>query len=308
MLNRRSILTSAVIAVASFATPALAQSEKLSVVASFSIIGDIVQMVGGDRIALTILVKPGSDTHVFAPTPQDTKLVSDAKVIISNGLQFEGWMKRLMQSAKSKATLVEAASGIKGRSVKKEAHDHSHGHNHGSVDPHAWQSVSNVKLYVATIRDALIKADEVGKAVYEANATRYLSELESLDRDIKTAVATIPADRRKVIASHDSFGYFQDAYGVQFIAPRGISTETEASAKDVARIIQQIRREKITAIFVENITDPRLMQQIATETGAKIGGQLYSDSLSASDGPASTYILMMRHNIRIMSEALTPKA
>jgi zinc/manganese transport system substrate-binding protein len=307
MISRRILLISAFASLATLATPAMAQTGKLPVVASFSILGDIIQTIGGDRIALTTLVKSGSDAHVFAPTPADAKLVWDAKLIISNGLKFEGWMKRLVQSSQSKATLVEASSGIKGRKAKKEAHSHGHSHDHGSVDPHAWQAVDHVKIYVVNIRDALIKADEPGKSVYEANAARYLSELDVLDRDIKMAVAKIPEDKRKIISSHDAFGYFQDAYGLQFIAPRGISTETEASAKDVARIIQQIKREKITAVFLEKISDPRLIQQIAAESGAKIGGILFSDSLSAADGPAPSYILMMRHNIKTISEALTPK-
>ena len=305
MLNRRAFLISALICLTPLATPALSQTSKMPVVASFSILGDIIQNVGGDRITLNTLVKSGGDAHVYAPTPADAKTVSDAKLVISNGLKFEGWMKRLMQSAQSKAILVEASHGLKGRNAKKDAHGHSH--DHGSVDPHAWQSVSNVKIYVANIRDALIKADELGKATYEANAARYIAELDLLDRDIKAVAAKIPDARRKIITTHDAFGYFQDAYGLQFIAPRGVSTESEASAKDVARIIQQIKREKITAIFIENISDPRLIQQISSETGAKIGGSLFSDSLSVADGPAPTYIAMMRHNIRLISEALTPK-
>ncbi|MGL4635234.1 MAG: metal ABC transporter substrate-binding protein [Beijerinckiaceae bacterium] len=306
MITRRIVLS----AFALLFSPSLAahaQDARLPVVASFSILGDIVQNVGGDRIALRTLVMPGGDAHVYAPTPADAKTVSEAKVVITNGLKFEGWMRRLMQSSASKATLVEASKGIKAR-VEKDAHGHGkadkHGHNHGGVDPHAWQSVANVKIYVGNIRDALVAADPAGKAAYEANATRYLIELDALDAEIKAAMAQIPADRRKIITSHDAFGYFADAYGVQFTAPRGISTEAEASAKDVARLIQQIRKDKITAVFVENISDQRLIQQISAETGAKIGGTLFSDALSKADGPAPTYIGMMRHNTKAISDAL----
>jgi zinc/manganese transport system substrate-binding protein len=313
MLNRRLLLATLTSLVVS---PALAQETKIPVVASFSIVGDITAAIGGDRIQLTTLVKPGVDAHVYAPTPADARSVGEARLVVSNGLKFEGWMRRLQQSTASKATFVEAARGVKERVEKAQGHSHGHshgkpdkhGHDHGGLDPHAWQSVGNVKIYAANIRDALIAADPAGKATYEANAARYIAELDALDADIKAAVARIPAERRKVITSHDAFGYFQDAYGLQFIAPRGVSTASEASAKDVARIIQQIRREKIAAVFLENVTDPRQIQQIAKDSGAKVGGTLFSDALSRPDGPAPTYIQMMRHNIRVISEALTPQS
>lgn len=323
MINRRNILATVAVALPLLinSQKVLAQQTPLPVVASFSILGDIVQNLGGDRIALTVLVKPGSDAHVYAPTPADARSVAEARVIVTNGLKFEGWMTRLVQSSASKGSVVEAAKGVQGRVEKAEAHGHDHGapkrdkhgHDHGALDPHAWQSVANVKIYVANIREALIAADPSGIAVYEANALRYLGELERLDAEIKGIVAKIPADRRKIITSHDAFGYFQDAYGIRFIAPRGVSTEAEASAKDVARIIQQIKREKISAVFIENIADQRLIQQIARDSGARIGGVLFSDSLTPSGtgdqtgkAAAPTYILMMRHNIRTISDALVP--
>jgi zinc/manganese transport system substrate-binding protein len=310
MISRRALLLSTAAMAASMSL-AIAQSTasdtKLAVVASFSIIGDLVQTVGGERVSLTTLVQPGGDAHVYTPTPADAKAVAEARLVITNGLKFEGWMKRLMQASSSKAVLAEAAAGVKGR-VEKDGHGakDKHGHDHGGLDPHAWQSVANVKIYVANIRDALAATDPAGKATYEANAARYLAELDALEADISTSLAKIPADRRKVITSHDAFGYFAEAYGITFIAPRGVSTEAEASARDVAKLIQQIRREKIAAVFMENISDQRLMQQIARETGARIGGTLFSDALSGADGPAPTYIRMMRHNIRVISEALTP--
>jgi zinc/manganese transport system substrate-binding protein len=311
MLSRRAFLLTASATAGLMAgfQPALAQEAKLPVVASFSIIGDIVQNIGGDRISVVTLVQPGSDAHVYTPTPADAKAVANAKLVVTNGLKFEGWMNRLMQSSASKATLVEAATGVKGR-MDKDAQGHGakdkHGHDHGGLDPHAWQSVANVRTYVANIRDALITADPAGRATYEDNARRYLVELDVVEGEITSAVASIPADRRKVITSHDAFGYFQQTYGIAFIAPRGVSTESEASARDVARIIQQIRREKIPAVFIENISDQRLIQQIAKESAARIGGTLYSDALSKADGPAPTYIRMMRHNIKAISEALQP--
>jgi zinc/manganese transport system substrate-binding protein len=308
MLSRRIVLGT-VASLILLPTAALSQQTKLPVVASFSILADLIGNIGGDRVSITTLVQPGSDAHVYAPTPADAKTVAEAKLIVTNGLKFEGWMKRLVQSSASKAVLVEAAAGIKAR-IQKDDHGHAkndkHGHDHAGQDPHAWQSIGNIRVYVGNIRDALIAADPAGKAAFEANAVKYIGELDLVENEIKAIVAKIPMDRRKVITSHDAFGYFADAYGLVFIAPRGISTEAEASAKDVAKLIQQIRKEKIPAVFMENISDQRLIQQIAKESGAKLGGALFSDSLSKSDGPAPTYIRMMRYNIKTISEALLP--
>ncbi len=306
MITRRTMLAGAAAMAASWS--ALAQDAPLSVVATFSILGDLVRSVGGEHVKLTVLVPVGGDAHSYAPTPADAKAVAAAKLVLANGLGFEGWVKRLVQASGSSAPLVEAAKAVKGRTEPK-GHDHAghkHGHDHGGLDPHAWQSVANARLYVEAIREALAAADPARAALYQANAVRTLAELDGLDSEIRAAIQRIPADRRKIITSHDAFGYFAEAYGVAFIAPRGVSTESEASAKDVARIIAQVKREKITAVFLENVSDQRLMQQIARETGARIGGTLYSDSLSAPDGPAPTYIRMMRHNIRTIAEALAP--
>jgi zinc/manganese transport system substrate-binding protein len=293
-------MTAALIALA--ATPALAQdkpAEKIKAVATFSILGDLVKNVGGDRVEVSTLVGPNGDAHVYSPTPADVQTISKAKIMFVNGLGLEGWMTRLASSAGSKAVTVTATTGIK--PLRMEDEDKP---GHMVTDPHAWQSVANAKVYVANIRDGLIKADPAGRSVYEANTKAYLARLTTLEADVKAAIAKIPAERRRIITTHDAFGYFGVAYGMKFIAPEGVSTESEASAKDVARIIDQIRKEKIPAVFVENISDPRLMEQIARETKAKIGGTLYSDALSKADGPASTYIDMMRNNIRQFGAAL----
>jgi zinc/manganese transport system substrate-binding protein len=297
MLNRRSVLLGLAAGVG-LPLPTFSQ-EKLPVVASFSILGDFVREVGGERVAVTTLVGPDGDAHVYSPTPADAKTVAGAKLVVVNGLKFEGWLTRLVKSSGTKATVATATTGI---TPLKMADDHGHGH--GGEDPHAWQSVANAKLYVGNVRDALIAADPAGKASYEANATGYLAKLDALEAEIKAAVARIPADRRKAITSHDAFGYFVKAYGIEFIAPQGVSTEAEASARDVGRIIRQIKAQKVPAVFLENITNPRLAEQIARESGAKIGGRLYSDALSAADGPAGTYIAMMKHNISQIEKAL----
>lgn len=296
---KKLVIAAALLALVS---PAKAQ-DKLPVVASFSILGDLVANVGGDRVAVRSLVGPNGDAHVYSPSPADAKTLSEAKVVFTNGLGFEGWIGRLIKSSNTRAPNVVAAKGIKPRKVA-DAHGHSHGHSHGDGDPHAWQSVPNVKIYVGNIRDGLIAADPAGKATYEANAGSYLAKLDALDREVRETIAKIPAERRKIITTHDAFGYFKDAYGVEFIAPQGVSTESEASARDVARLIQQIRKQKIPAVFLENVSDPRLLKRIADETGAKIGGTLYSDALTDEKGDAPTYIDLIRHNIRALSAAL----
>jgi zinc/manganese transport system substrate-binding protein len=271
--------------------PARGQS-RIDVVASFSILGDFAREVGGDRVAVTTLVGANSDVHVYTPSPSDAQKVSGAKLLIINGLGLEGWLPRLVQSSGGKAAIVTATTGIAPRRLGSDA------------DPHAWQSVVNAKIYVGNIRDGLSRADPANAATYSANASAYLAKLDALDGEVRAAVAQIPEARRKVISTHDAFGYFAAAYGIAFIAPQGVSTESEASARDIAAIITQVRSGKIPAVFLENISDPRLMRRIAAETGARVGGTLYSDSLTEEKGDAPTYIDMVRHNIRALTSAL----
>jgi zinc/manganese transport system substrate-binding protein len=271
--------------------PARGQS-RIDVVASFSILGDFAREVGGDRVAVTTLVGANSDVHVYTPSPSDAQKVSGAKLLIINGLGLEGWLPRLVQSSGGKAAIVTATTGIAPRRLGSDA------------DPHAWQSVANAKIYVGNISDGLSRADPANASTYGANAAAYLAKLDALDGEVRQAVAQIPEARRKVISTHDAFGYFAAAYGIAFIAPQGVSTESEASARDIAAIITQVRSGKIPAVFLENITDPRLMRRIAAETGARVGGTLYSDSLTEEKGDAPTYIDMVRHNIRALTSAL----
>jgi len=297
MPTRRDALWLAAAALA--ATPAWSQ-DRIAVVATFSILGDLVKNVGGDRVEVTTLVGPNGDVHVYSPTPADAKTISMAQVVVVNGLGLEGWMTRLVSASGTKAPVVVASSGVTPRRMTER------GAGATAIDPHAWQSVANAKIYVANIRDALSRADAPGKDGYDANAKAYLVKLDALDGEVKEGIAKIPPDRRKVITTHYAFGYFGDAYGLQFIAPEGLSTDSEPSAKDVAKIITQIRQEKIPAVFLENITDPRLMNEIAKETGAAIGGTLFTDALSDPRGPAGTYIDMMRHNVREFDRVLAP--
>ena len=285
-----------------FGLPASADAaDKIKAVASFSILGDMVKQVGGDRIELATLVGPDGDAHVFEPTPSDAKTLAGAQILFMNGLGFEGWMERLEKSSGFKGKVVVASEGVKPRTMTEE----EDGKAEEITDPHAWQSLANGKLYIANIRDGLIAVDPDGKAIYEANAAKYLDEIGAEDEAVKAALAKLPEDRRKIITSHDAFGYFGAAYGLKVIAPEGVSTEAEASAKDVAKIIRQIRAEHIPAVFMENITDHRLLDQIARETGAKIGGTLYTDALSPPDGPAPTYLDMFRNNVGVLTAALS---
>ena len=283
----------ALLALLTFHTGLAFAQEKLRVVASFSILADFVHQVAGDRVALTTLVGPDGDAHVFQPTPSDAKSLAQAELIFVNGLKFEGWMDRLMQASGARAPVVTASKGISPL-VRSGA----------NADPHAWQDMANAKIYVVNIRDALTAADPQGRPDFEANAAAYIAKLDALEAKVRAAVAAIPADRRKIITTHDAFGYFGRAYGMSFIAPQNVSTEAEASAKDVAKIIKQIRAQKIPAVFLENITDNRLIERIAAESGARIGGKVWSDALSPADGPAATYLDMMANNIRAFSAAL----
>ena len=272
-------------------------AEPMKVSASFSILGDMVKQVGGDRVQVFTFVGPNGDAHVYEPTPADAKELSELRILFINGLGLEGWMTRLEKSSGFKGTVVTASKGVAPRKMVEDEKT--------ITDPHAWQSLANGKIYVANIRDALIAADPDGKATYEANARKFLDGIAAMETTVKEAVAKIPPSHRKIITTHDAFGYFGAAYGMEFIAPEGVSTESEASAKDVAKIIRQIKAEKIPAVFLENVTDFRLLDQIAKETGAKIGGTLFSDALSPPDGPAPTYLDMFRNNIETMSEALS---
>jgi len=270
--------------------------EKLPVVATFSILADFARNVGGERIEVTALVGPDGDTHVYQPKPADAKELGAARLILVNGLGLEGWIDRLIKASGARAPVIVTTKDISPQQMREEGRI--------GPDPHAWQSIANAKLYVANIRDALITVDPGGALVYRANADNYLGKLDVLEKDVTAEIAKIPPGRRQIITTHDAFGYFGTAYGFRFIAPEGVSTETEASARDVAKIIRQIKAQNIPAVFLENVTDPRLVKSIASESGAKVGGTLYSDALSSPDGPGGSYIEMMRNNIRELSAAL----
>ena len=303
MPTRRHViaLTAAAAAVTAGLVPGRGQNrvqDRPRAVATFSILGDFARNVGGEQVELATLVGPNGDVHVFAPTPGDVKTIAAADIVFVNGLGLEGWIDRLIAASATRGLVVVASWGITPRSGTRAQ-------DRGASDPHAWQSVANAKLYVGNIRDGLIAIDAAEKKIFEANANTYLAKLDALDGEIRAAIEAIPSARRKVITAHSAFGYFGDAYGIEFIAPEGLSTEAEPSARDIAKLIEQIRRENVPALFLENVADSRLLQRIGAETGVRIGGRLYSDALSPPDGPAASYIEMMRSNLRELTRALT---
>lgn len=268
-------------------------SEPVPVVASFSILGDLVQVVGGERVQVTTLVGPNADAHSFEPKPADAKAILKARLFVINGLNFEPWADKLAKSAAYQGAVVVASRGVKPRQME-EAGD-SHGHS--EADPHAWQNPSNVVLYVQNIATGLSKADPAGATTYQANAARYARALKDFDAQAKAQFDTLPAAKRRVITSHDAFGYFAAHYQISFLAPEGINADAEPSAKHVAELIRQMKREKIRAVFVENMSNPKLMAQLSKDAGVSVGGTLYSDALSGPAEPGSSYLKMMQHNV-----------
>lgn len=267
-------------------------AEPIPVVASFSILGDLVQVVGGERVKVTTLAGPDADAHEFAPSPAHAKAVLSARLFVVNGLNFEPWAQKLAKSAGYKGETVVASKGVTPHEMAAEA-----GHAHAETDPHAWQNPLNVVLYVNNIAAGLTKVDPSGAATYQANAEAYAKQLKDFDAQAKTQLDAIAQPKRKVITSHDAFGYLAARYGITMLAPDGANTDSQPSAKHVAQLIRQIKREKIKAVFVENMSNPKLIAQLSKDAGVSVGATLYSDALSETSGPASTYMKMMNHNL-----------
>jgi len=287
---RLSLLLALLLAAWASSFPARAQSsDKLKVVATFSVLGDLVAQVGGDRVAVTTLVAPDTDAHVYQPKPADIRALATARVLVSNGLGFEGWLDRVAGAADFKGVRIVASDGA----------------STVTGDPHCWQAVACARVYVANIARGLAAADPANAAVYRARAAAYDARLAALDTWIRGEIATVPEDRRKAITGHNSFEYFARAYGVQFEAPRGYNTDSEPSARDMANLIRQVRAQKIRALFIENMTNPALVDEVARDAGATVGPRLYSDALSKPGGPAATYEAMMRHNVDALVAGMT---
>ncbi|MFV9474804.1 metal ABC transporter solute-binding protein, Zn/Mn family [Advenella sp. RU8] len=300
----------------------------IEVVASFSILADMVKSVGADQVNVVSLVPADGNSHEVELTPQDVKKMSspDTKLLFVNGLGLDSWTDRLLASSGFKGKVIVASDGVKVRKLGEasvddehehddhghEGHEHpeqeneqehEHEHDHGEFDPHAWQDLANGQVYVRNIAQALTQADPENAALYAGNAQDYIKQMQALDEQVRKSMSEIPVERRKIVTTHEAFGYFADAYGLEVIAPLGISTSAEPSAKDISAIIRQIKEQQIPAVFLENVKSNKLQDQISKETGAKVGGILYSDALSKT-GEADSYLGMMRSNVRVITEAL----
>ncbi len=283
-------------------------AEKLKVVATFSILGDLAQRVAGDHATVISLVGPDGDAHAFEPGPRESGTLAEADVLVANGLGFEPWIERLSEAAGFRGTLVVATDGVTPLPASHEEEAGAEGagddHDHGAFDPHAFQDLANGRIYVANIAKGLSAADPAHATDYQANAQRLAADMAALDASLKDEFASIPAAHRRVLTSHDAFAYFSRAYGIEFVSIHGVSTEAEPSARDLAKIIEQARDGKIKAIFLENMADPRLAETVAGESGIRIGGQLYADALSPESGPAADYLSLFRYNAGQLLAAL----
>lgn len=276
-------------------------ADKIPVLASFSILGDLVAAVGADRVAVSVLVGPDQDAHVFEPRPGDVKKLQQTRLLVTNGLGFEPWAKKLVRAAGYQGQVLEASQGVKALRMPTDkghhAPQHGHGHDHDQADPHAWQDPNNAIIYVRNIAAALARIDPASASVYQANSAAYIGQLQALDAEASARFGAVAAAKRKVITAHDAFGYLGARYGIRFLAPQGVSTEAEPSAKQVAQLIRQIQRENIKAVFGENLGQPQLLAQLSRDAGVQVGATLYVDALSKPEGPAGTYLQLMRHNI-----------
>lgn len=275
-------------------------ADKIRIVASFSILGDMARQIAGDDTEVVALVGPDGDAHIFEPLPADAAKLASAKLVLVNGLGLDNWMDRLVAASGYKGPVVTLSKGVEPRTMV----DTDSGSGQVVTDPHAWQDLANGVVYVTNIVDALSTADPANAGRYRAAGDRYIETLRALDGEVRSRIEKVPPAKRRVITSHDAFGYFGGAYGVEFLAPEGISTESEPSATDLAKLIDQIKREHIKTLFVENITDPRMIDMIAKETGTQVGGALYSDALSPADGPAPHYVDMFRNNVGKLVDAM----
>lgn len=296
MLYKSLLAGTILVAIGNLAPATAFAADKVKAVATFSILGDMVSNIGGDLVEVTTIVGPNADTHVYEPKPADATALAGTQIFFVNGLGFEGWMERLVESTGFKGETVVASTGITPRTMMEDGAE--------ETDPHAWQNLANGLVYVKNIADGLCKVDAADCDTFRKNAEAYSAEITALDADVKAKIAAVPEAKRKVITTHDAFGYFGAAYGVTFMAPEGISTESEASAADVAKLIEQIKKEGVTALFVENMSDPRLIEQIAKETGVKVGGSLYADALSEKGEGGGTYLDMFKHNISLLAPAM----
>ncbi|HEV7264153.1 MAG TPA: zinc ABC transporter substrate-binding protein [Falsiroseomonas sp.] len=311
-MRRRALLFLPALALPSL-TQAATAPQRPQVVASFSILGDMVGQVAGERVRLRTIAGPNADAHSFQPRPSDAEALRNAALVVRNGLGFDGWMDRMIRAANYRGPVATATEGLVPRQMEADRHDHGHGHGrahaHGGArnavpDPHAWQDPRLGALYARNIARGLGVADPADAAAHQAAGEAYAARLETLDAWIREQLASVPQARRTVVTSHDAFGYFGAAYGIRFLAPQGVSTAGEPSAAQVARLIRQIRAEGTTAVFIENMGNPATLERLAREAGVRVRGRLFADALSEPGGPAPTYEAMFRHNMSLLVPAM----
>jgi zinc/manganese transport system substrate-binding protein len=268
-----------------------ASESSIRVVTSFSILEDLVNTLGGEHVVVANLVDRNQDAHTYQPKPSDAVAIAKADLVVFNGLAFEGWITRLIKNSGYKNKQLIASDGVNAI-------------NHGEeIDPHAWQSFDNIRVYIQNITHTLITLRPQHRDDFIQREQQYLNSLNALENSLLKELADIPRNKRIVVTSHDAFGYLEREFDIRFLAPLGLSVEVEASAQDVANVIDQIREQNVKALFIENINSPRLLERIASETNAVIGGRLYSDALSDVEGPAGTYLKMMKHNVSALITA-----
>lgn len=304
---RHLALAATLLGTAALCTSATA-ADRLNVVASFSLLADMAENVGGEHVSVTPLIGADSDAHSYSPSPGDVRTLSQADVVVFNGLNFEGWIDRLLETSDYRGPSVTASAGVTPLAFTGHRHHHGNhddGHDHGSDDPHAWQDMARAQTYVANIRDGLIEADAAHEADYRDNAEAYLAEMDAADAKIRDQLAAIDEDTA-VITGHASFGYFAEAYGLRFLSPEGLATSAAPSASRMAKLVDVIHKENVGALFYENMASPNAVDQLAEDTQLPVAGTLYADAL-ASEGEASTYLGMMRHNARVLHRALADK-
>jgi len=277
--------------------PASAQDKPVAVV-TFSILADLTQRIAGDHAQVLTLVGPNGDAHVFEPGPRESAELARADVLIANGLGFEPWLQRLEDASGVKGKVLVASDGVAPLAAEEEEGEAHEDEGHEGIDPHAFQDLGNAQIYVANIAKGLSEVAPDHAADFKANADKLIAEIAALDRQLKADFAAIPQDKRRVLTSHDAFHYFGRAYGIEFVSVQGLSTEAEPTADDLVKVVRQARAGDLSAIFLENMSDPRLAETVARESGVRMGGALYADALSEADGPAPDYLSLVRYNAR----------
>lgn len=297
-MNGLAWMGSALVACMLMTGPALAQDKPVAV-ATFSILADLTQRVAGEHAQVLTLVGPNGDAHVFEPGPRESAELANAELLIANGLGFEPWLHRLEDASEFKGKVIVASDGVTPLAAEEEHEGEEHeeeGRHHEGVDPHAFQDLANAQIYVANIAKGLSEVAPGHAADFKANADKLIAEIAALDQQLKADFAAIPQERRRVLTSHDAFHYFGRAYGIDFVSVQGLSTEAEPTPNDLVKVVRQARDGHLSAIFLENMSDPRLAEIVAEESGVRMGGALYADALSEPDGPAPDYLSLVRHN------------